>query len=212
MSSKNIKTTSNETKYEYPFKRSETVIANLNFRVDNHFSRQIIPFNKTFLGSDKYYEEISNYKYVISPHGDRPDCYRHWESIGLGAVPIANINASIFNTFSLRENHFLHRGNRENLFSVVSLGTATIRHPHQEIIVNGTKIEAGGNMVFMEADNIAYLLNSSKQDGMTLLKEFDRAWNPPQRHLTSVIYWACKIYTMKEKFREKNLDIKREKL
>ena len=33
---------------------------------------------------------------MISPHGDRPDCYRHWESIGLGAIPIANIDPALF--------------------------------------------------------------------------------------------------------------------
>ena len=37
-----------------------------------------------------YYDEISNAKYVVSPMGDRPDAYRHWESIGLGAIPVCN--------------------------------------------------------------------------------------------------------------------------
>ena len=33
-------------------------------------------------------------KFVLSPEGDRPDCYRHYEAIGLGCVPICNINLS----------------------------------------------------------------------------------------------------------------------
>jgi len=40
-----------------------------------------------------FYEKIANAQFLISPHGDRPDCYRHWEAIGLGAIPVANINS-----------------------------------------------------------------------------------------------------------------------
>ncbi|OEU06279.1 hypothetical protein FRACYDRAFT_255289 [Fragilariopsis cylindrus CCMP1102] len=35
-----------------------------------------------------YLRDISRTKYVISPDGDHPDCHRHYESIGLGAIPI----------------------------------------------------------------------------------------------------------------------------
>ena len=31
-------------------------------------------------------------RYIISPIGDRDDCYRHYEAIGLGTIPIANVN------------------------------------------------------------------------------------------------------------------------
>ena len=37
-----------------------------------------------------YYRPMKQSEYVISPQGDRPECYRHWEAIGLGAVPICN--------------------------------------------------------------------------------------------------------------------------
>ena len=43
-----------------------------------------------------FYEKIANTRFLISPHGDRPDCYRHWEAIGLGAIPVANINSSLY--------------------------------------------------------------------------------------------------------------------
>ena len=49
-------------------------------------------FNKI----DKYYENIYNHKYVISPLGNGVDCGRVWQSIYLGAIPIVprhiNIN------------------------------------------------------------------------------------------------------------------------
>jgi len=37
---------------------------------------------------EKYLENIANSKYVISPHGMNPDCYRHWESLYLNSIPI----------------------------------------------------------------------------------------------------------------------------
>ena len=36
----------------------------------------------------KYLENISKSKYVLSPHGSLPDCYRHYESMYLSAIPI----------------------------------------------------------------------------------------------------------------------------
>jgi len=35
-----------------------------------------------------YLENISKSKYIISPHGLFPDCYRHWELLYLSAIPI----------------------------------------------------------------------------------------------------------------------------
>lgn len=37
---------------------------------------------------EKYLENIAKSKYVISPHGINPDCYRHWESLYLNTIPI----------------------------------------------------------------------------------------------------------------------------
>jgi hypothetical protein len=34
---------------------------------------------------------MSEARFILSPIGDRNDCYRHWESIGLGTIPISNI-------------------------------------------------------------------------------------------------------------------------
>jgi len=40
----------------------------------------------------EFYEKLAETKYVISPIGDRDDCYRHYEAIGLGTIPISNVN------------------------------------------------------------------------------------------------------------------------
>jgi len=49
-----------------------------------------------WLQGPAFYKSIANTQFLISPRGDRPDCYRHWEAIGLGAIPVANINSSLY--------------------------------------------------------------------------------------------------------------------
>ena len=51
-----------------------------------------IPYNE-------YLTRIKNSKFVMSPVGDRDDCHRHYESIGLGAIPISNIDSSYLPIF-----------------------------------------------------------------------------------------------------------------
>ena len=43
------------------------------------------------LGLTRYLLAVLRHQYVISPQGDRPDTYRHWESIALGAVPVSDL-------------------------------------------------------------------------------------------------------------------------
>lgn len=51
---------------------------------------------RTFLPSanrvdhSKYFEEISKAQFLISPVGDRADCYRHWEAIAFDTIPVCN--------------------------------------------------------------------------------------------------------------------------
>jgi hypothetical protein len=44
----------------------------------------------------EYYAKIARTAFTTSPRGDRPDCYRHWESVALGAMPIANIDRELY--------------------------------------------------------------------------------------------------------------------
>ena len=61
---------------------------------DNHI-RRTHPIFGSESGARIQYEEyltrIKNAKFIMSPVGDRDDCHRHYESIGLGAIPISNI-------------------------------------------------------------------------------------------------------------------------
>jgi len=37
-----------------------------------------------------YCRRLAGSRFVVSPIGDRPDCFRHWEAVGLGVVPVCN--------------------------------------------------------------------------------------------------------------------------
>lgn len=41
-----------------------------------------------------FLKNILRSKFVMSPTGDREDCFRHYECIGLGSIPISNANIS----------------------------------------------------------------------------------------------------------------------
>ena len=45
------------------------------------------------MDTNEFYKKISDSKFALSPIGDRDDCYRHYECIGLGTVPISNIGS-----------------------------------------------------------------------------------------------------------------------
>jgi hypothetical protein len=40
---------------------------------------------------EEFYDTIRKSKFMISPIGDRDDCYRHYECIGLKTIPISNV-------------------------------------------------------------------------------------------------------------------------
>lgn len=61
-------------------------------------SRKNIPSGPS-LGKEEYYLTLSRSKYILSPNGDRPECYRHYESIGLGVMPVTELDSSIYSHF-----------------------------------------------------------------------------------------------------------------
>jgi hypothetical protein len=65
-------------------------IAYLPLSHNTNICRQKLPVLEKIPMSE-FYKEIAKAKFVLSPIGDRDDCYRHYESIGLGAVPISNV-------------------------------------------------------------------------------------------------------------------------
>ena len=47
----------------------------------------------------QFLQNIEGAKFVISTAGDRDDCYRHYECIGLNAIPVSNIGGDYVNIF-----------------------------------------------------------------------------------------------------------------
>ena len=52
------------------------------------------------ISSTQFWIEIAQAKFILSPNGDRDDCYRHYEAIGLGTIPISNVNELYKNIFT----------------------------------------------------------------------------------------------------------------
>ena len=48
---------------------------------------------------EEYLYRILKAQFVMSPTGDRDDCHRHYESIGLGAIPISNLSETYLPIF-----------------------------------------------------------------------------------------------------------------
>jgi hypothetical protein len=64
---------------------------------NTHPCRFSLPVLPKLLPYD-FFTQLADTHFVISPIGDRDDCYRHWEAIGLGTIPISNINKPLYET------------------------------------------------------------------------------------------------------------------
>lgn len=67
-------------------------------RNNNREARGQIPVGRK-LSPEAFYHEIAKSRFVFSPDGDRPDCYRHYESIGLGAIPVTQLHMKHYGHF-----------------------------------------------------------------------------------------------------------------
>ena len=67
-------------------------IINLPMSYSTNECRNIFRNNPIgYMDTESFYKEINNAKFILSPIGDRDETYRHWEAIGLGTIPIANV-------------------------------------------------------------------------------------------------------------------------
>jgi hypothetical protein len=58
----------------------------------NPKQRANIP-NGPSLSYQTYLHEMHRSRFVLAPDGDRPECFRHFEALGLGTVPITQLVA-----------------------------------------------------------------------------------------------------------------------
>lgn len=79
-----------------------------NFKVSNNPRvREVVErcmINQGFVRNEnkpwvEYIEELSRYKYCISPEGNGVDCHRTWECIALGVIPIVMKNPIMYEWF-----------------------------------------------------------------------------------------------------------------
>jgi len=67
----------------------ETELAHMHVSNTNP-CRALLPTAPKYSEQD-FYNNIRKAKFMISPIGDRDDCYRHYECIGLKTIPISNV-------------------------------------------------------------------------------------------------------------------------
>ena len=82
-------------------------------------------------------------KYIISPDGDRPECYRHYEAIAMGCMPITQMDAKTHR--HLNENVIYNNTN----WNVTTLAESLPPNPHvnQRLIFEEYWIEYGERIV-----------------------------------------------------------------
>jgi hypothetical protein len=61
-------------------------------RFTNFRRRKKVPSSPKKLTPTEYYDEMAQHQFILSPNGDRPECYRHYEAIGLGTIPITQLS------------------------------------------------------------------------------------------------------------------------
>lgn len=48
-----------------------------------------------------YLERLARSKFVLSPSGHKPDCFRHYEALALGAIPVTDLDAATYSHLAL---------------------------------------------------------------------------------------------------------------
>jgi hypothetical protein len=104
---------------------------------NNHIRKRFDIFGKNSgNGSNVNYTEfltsILNSEFVISTAGDRDDCYRHYECIGLNAIPVSNINGGYKDIF---EDNMVY-SNAEEMIHMIKSNTVnyTYKKPNRDIL------------------------------------------------------------------------------
>jgi len=87
------------TFYKKLFEKNKKEI-NLNhlYCSNTHLSREKLP-NGPKYNLDEYYDQVKKSNFLISPIGDRDDCYRHYECIAFETIPISNISENYKSIF-----------------------------------------------------------------------------------------------------------------
>jgi hypothetical protein len=103
---------------------------------NNHIRKMFDIFGKNSgKGNVNYTEFLTNIlksEFVISTSGDRDDCYRHYECIGLNAIPVSNINDGYKDIF---EENMVY-SNAEEMINMINNNTVNYNYkkPNRDIL------------------------------------------------------------------------------
>jgi hypothetical protein len=59
-------------------------------------NRDKVPHRSKSVSPEQYFADVAANTYILAPNGDRPECYRHLEAIGLGTVPITEMDPFLY--------------------------------------------------------------------------------------------------------------------
>jgi hypothetical protein len=62
----------------------------------NIVARSNVPSSANITSMWRYLEDLAEHQFVLSPNGDRPECFRHYEAIGLGTIPITGMSRKYY--------------------------------------------------------------------------------------------------------------------
>jgi len=102
---------------------------------NNHIRKMFDIFGKNSGKTYTYTEflkNILNSEFVISTSGDRDDCYRHYECIGLNAIPVSNINNGYKDIF---EDNMVY-SNAEEMINMINTNIVNYNYkkPNRDIL------------------------------------------------------------------------------
>jgi len=84
------------------------------------------------LGYEEYLEELARSSYVISPDGLHPDCHRTYEALGLGAIPITNLDPYLYS--HLKEGPVIYNNINWNITELISILPKPVPKVNRNII------------------------------------------------------------------------------
>jgi len=107
-----------------------------NHLPNNHIRKIFDIFGKNsgneYLNYTEFLTNILKSEFVISTSGDRDDCYRHYECIGLNAIPVSNINDGYKDIF---EDNMIY-SNADEMINMINNNTVNYNYkkPNRNIL------------------------------------------------------------------------------
>jgi hypothetical protein len=98
--------------YRRPHNNRTTIYAG-PLRPDRHRLAMHVPgTNSTPLPPVEYYRKVAQHDYVLSPNGDRPECFRTYEALGLGTIPVTELDPHYY--WHLKDGPIIYNNNNNN--------------------------------------------------------------------------------------------------